>query len=223
MIYLLLGEVYETARPLIAAGEPLPWIAGTLTARAIPILATPTHFLYPKVASFLTRGPSWTVNRLPSYWAEKIILNPPEGDDAAHWREIEWLLEWYLDGLRTEQDLGIFRARGIFERVLALYNNPASSAKTKELVIRLLFRAAAVGGGSTTLITRAGVLSWVKMQLANVAGGKGKQDRKSGSNGARVEKVLKKLVGRLWETCDKARVEEWSGGGAAREMQRLAE
>lgn len=206
----------------MAAGEAFPWIAGTLAIRAIPLLADPTSFLYPKMGSFLTRGPSWTVNRLPSYWAEKVILNPPEGDDAAHWREIEWLVEWYLDGLRTEQDLGIFRARGIFERVLALYNDPASSRKTKELVMRFLFRTAAVEGGSTTLITRAGVLSWVKMQLANVAGGKGKRDRK-GLGGAREEKVLKKLAARLWETCDKARVEEWSGGGAAKEMQRLAE
>ncbi|KAB2574602.1 Uncharacterized protein DBV05_g6683 [Lasiodiplodia theobromae] len=222
LIYLLLGEVYETARPLIGTDEPLPWIAGTLAARAIPILADPTNFLYPKVGSFLTRGPSWTVGRLPSYWAEKIILNPPEGDDAAHWREIEWLLEWYLDGLRTEKDLGIFRARGIFERILALYNDPASSRRTKQLVIRLLFRTAAVEGGSTTLITRAGVLSWVKMQLANVAGGKVTRGRKSIA-AAREEKVLKRLVGRLLETCDKIRVEEWSGGDAAQEMQKLIE
>ncbi|KAL0256105.1 hypothetical protein SLS55_008497 [Diplodia seriata] len=222
LIYLLLGEVYETARPLITMDEPLPWIAGTLAARAIPILADPANFLYPKVGSFLTRGPSWTVGRLPSYWAEKIILNPPEGDDAAHWREVEWLLEWYLDGLRTEKDLNIFRARGIFERVLALYNDPASSRRTKELVIRLLFRTAAVEGGSTTLITRAGVLSWVKMQLANVAGGKAKKGKKS-VNAARGEKALKRLVGRLLETCDKVRVEEWSGGDAAKEMHKLVE
>ncbi|OJD40571.1 ribosome biogenesis protein urb1 [Diplodia corticola] len=222
LIYLLLGEIYETARPLVGTDEPLPWIAGTLAARAIPILADPANFLYPKVGSFLTRGPSWTVSRLPSYWAEKIILNPPEGDDAAHWREIEWLLEWYLDGLRTEKDLGIFRARGMFERVLALYNDPASSRRTKELVIRFLFRTVAVEGGSTTLITRAGVLSWIKMQLANVAGGKAKKDRKSVS-AARAEKTLKRLVGRLLETCDKVRVEEWSGGDAAKEMQKLVE
>ncbi|KAH7050113.1 ribosome 60S biogenesis N-terminal-domain-containing protein [Macrophomina phaseolina] len=221
LIYLLMGEIYETARPLIAADESLPWVAGTLAARAVPILADPASFLYPKMGSFLTRGPSWTVSRLPSYWAEKIILNPPEGDDAAYWQEVEWLLEWYLEGLRTEKDLGIFRARGIFERVLALYNNPASSKRTKQLVLRFLFRTAAVEGGSTTLITRAGVLSWIKMQLANATGNKRVKRERSGVNGIQEETLLKKLAGRLWETCDKGRVEEWSGGGAAQEMELL--
>ncbi|KAK7538095.1 ribosome 60S biogenesis N-terminal-domain-containing protein [Phyllosticta citribraziliensis] len=204
LLYLLLGEVVETSRPVID-NKPLPYIAGSFAADAVGIIADPAHIMYPKVAAFLTKGPSWKIPRLPSYWAEKTLLNPPEGDDDAYWQEASWLLSYFLEGLRTAEDMEIFRARGIFERVLALYSQPDARRETKEKILRLCFRAAAVDG-STTLITRSGIVSWIRIHTA---------DPKSDKT------VLRRLLERLWETCDRAKVFEWSGGGVEKEVQKM--
>ncbi|KAF2083918.1 hypothetical protein K490DRAFT_50448 [Saccharata proteae CBS 121410] len=194
-MYLLLGELTETARSVVDQ-QPLPYLVGAFAARAVTVIATPTHFLYPKINAFLTKGPSWNIGRLPSYWAEKIILNPPE-DDNCYWKEADWFLEFCYEGLRTPMDMEIFRVRNVFERILAIYDLPSVSGKMKVKVLRLLFRAAAVGG-STTLITRSGILSWVQLQLSHKDGN---------------EATHRRLAERLYSTCDHAKVDEWSSGG----------
>ena len=56
--------------------------------------------MYIKVNKFLNKGPPWNVTKLPSYWIDKVMLHPPSDDDSHH-REVEWLLDALLDGLRT--------------------------------------------------------------------------------------------------------------------------
>lgn len=105
-----------------------------------------------------------------------------------------------------KQDMEIFRARSVFERLLALYISPFASEKLRVKILRLLFRAAAVGG-STTLITRSGVISWIQVQLT-------KKDKH--------ERLLKRLATRLYaETCDKERVDEWSAGGITKAVEAI--
>lgn len=191
---LLLGQTIETSKGYIES-EPLPYVAGVFASRAIVVLADPTHHMYPKINEYLNRGPSWNVERLPSYWADKIILNIPSDDNAYH-KEVEWYVEFLFDCLRTPKDMEIFRSRGIFERILSLYSAPSSSSKLKNKIIRIIFRAAAIDGGSTTLITRFGVLGWVEGQLSRTD---------------RHEETLKTLKARLRERCDISKVDEWSG------------
>jgi nucleolar pre-ribosomal-associated protein 1 len=76
----------------------------------------------------------------------------------------------------------------------------------KEKILRLLLRATHVDG-STTLITRCGVLSWVKMMLDN-------QDPR--------QRMLKALALRVYETCDRERVNEWSSGAIAKTAAAIA-
>lgn len=71
-----------------------------LAARLLSVVADPLHIMYEKVNKFLQKGPRWNVAKLPSYWVDKILLNPPTGDDA-HYQEAEWLLDALIDGLRT--------------------------------------------------------------------------------------------------------------------------
>lgn len=97
--YVLAGEVVETAKINIFK-SPLPYFAGVLAARSLLVVADPLHFMYGKVNKFLNKGPRWNVTKLPSYWVYKILLNPPTDDDAHH-REVEWLLDALIDGLRT--------------------------------------------------------------------------------------------------------------------------
>ncbi|KAF2203182.1 hypothetical protein GQ43DRAFT_479245 [Delitschia confertaspora ATCC 74209] len=193
---LLLGEAVETARPVVDE-SPLPYVASVFAARAVSIVVDPTHFMFGKVNKLLIKRPSWTVENLPRYFAANIIRNEPEQNDSYH-KEVEWLVDYLIDCLRTTEDMEIFRNRSIFERVLTYYASSVCSISSKEKIVRLLFRGAAVGG-STTLITRCAVLSWIQMRLAQ-------RDHRA--------PMLRQLAARLYETCDKERVEEWSNGKA---------
>lgn len=55
--------------------------------------------MYSKVNKFLNKGPSWNVQRILSYWIDKILLREPEDDDGYD-LEVEWLLKLLVNGLR---------------------------------------------------------------------------------------------------------------------------
>lgn len=97
--YVVVGELLETAKDA-TSDNSLPYIAGVLAVRLLAVVADPLHIMYEKVNNFLHKGPRWNVAKLPSYWVDKILLNPPTGDEA-HYYEAEWLLDALIDGLRT--------------------------------------------------------------------------------------------------------------------------
>lgn len=98
-IYVLVGEVIEVAKDYMV-DRPLPHFAGVIAAHSLLVLAEPLHFMYTKINKFLNRSPRWVVDKLPSFWVDKILLHPP-ADENAHYAEVEWLLEALVDGLRT--------------------------------------------------------------------------------------------------------------------------
>ena len=98
-VYILLGEVIETVEHL-ASGTPLPHFAGVFASHSFLVLAEPLHPLYTKINGFLHKGPRWKVDKLPSYWIDKITLQSPTEDDGYR-AEIKWLLDILFDGLRT--------------------------------------------------------------------------------------------------------------------------
>ena len=90
----------------------------------------------------------------------------------------------------------LFRRSNIFEQLLSHYSSRSCAVAEKEKIIRLLLRATHVGG-STTLITRCGLVSWIQMMLD------GHDPR---------HRALRVLALRLHETCDVEKVGQWSGG-----------
>ena len=195
-IALLIGELGETfEHQYLPHNSALPYLAGTFVTRALQVQIQPAHYMYPKLNHYLIRGPEWRVDRMPSYWISNTIRSLPEEDDA-FWKEGQWVLDWFVDGLRTPDDLDIMRKANVFEKVMALSCSPgvASRPSVRQRMLELLFRATCVDGGSTTLITRTGVLSWLDM----------------------VEKtdapVCAALRERIWNTCDPEGIKAWSGG-----------
>lgn len=66
--------------------------------------------------------------------------------------------------------------------------------------MEILWNAAAVEGGGTTLITRNGVISFIEMQLSRSS--LTQKDKTS----------LKRLAARLFESSAKGHIKEWSKG-----------
>lgn len=202
---LLLGEITETFeqqyyKPDIA----LPYIAGTFGVRAVQVLTEPSHHIYPKMNRYLIRGPEWRVNKMPNYWLSNTVLALPEDDDG-YWKEVQWVLDWLVDGLRTPADLDVLRRGDVFEKAMALWTSPgaASHKFIRERALELLFRATCVEGGSNVLVTRSGVLSWLE-SIAITEGD-----------------VAKKLKERVLETCDAGRFEAWAKGETKRKEEAL--
>ncbi|KAL8642298.1 MAG: hypothetical protein Q9228_001006 [Teloschistes exilis] len=151
-LYLLAGEFVETVKDSIA-DRPLPYFAGVIAAESCLVLADPLHMLYAKVNKFLNRGPTWNVEKLPSYWVEHVLMRPPTNDDD-YYKEVSWLLDQLIDGLRTPEDMELYRRCHILERLLSLAASPLLPTLLQDKLFLLLFRCIHVGG-STTLVTRS--------------------------------------------------------------------
>ncbi|PPJ59965.1 hypothetical protein CBER1_11034 [Cercospora berteroae] len=205
-ISLLIGELTETFElHYLPLDKPLPYLAGTFAARALNIQTQPSHYLYAKLNHFLIRGAKWDVKRLPRYWIEKTFLSEPDDDDA-YWKEVQWVLDWLVDGIRTSADLEILRKGDqkkdatkkpeVMEMVLALWGSTGARRNrlVRERIAELMYRVSCVEGGSDVLITRSGGLSWLEM--AKQEGGAG---------------LMEALEARVEERCDGERIQNWKG------------
>lgn len=193
-LWVLLNQTLETVDSL-PDSKPLPYVGGVFAAQCVKILAEPIHFMYPKISKFLTSRPYWEVRNLPRKFMHLIVTSEPDEDDGYH-KEVGWFLDYLLDCLRTTDDMEIFRTNNIFERLLSFYASKSCAIAEKEKVVRLLLRAASVGG-STTLITRCGLVSWIRMMLDN--------------NDYR-HRELRQLASRVYGLCDRDKVDQWSSG-----------
>lgn len=198
-VWLLLSELAETARESINDG-PVPSPIASFACHALNVLRDPLSSLYPKVNTFLTRGPFWSLDRLPL--VDEILSEEPVVADA-YYTQINWLLAYLIDGLRTPRDLELFhkkRAKGpAFERILAVAANPYMRLPLRTQLLRLLYRATTIDGGSTTLTTRFGIVNWLDARAA-------------GCTDAAEAAIYEALRRRILETCDLDRIRGWSRG-----------
>ncbi|EDU42287.1 conserved hypothetical protein [Pyrenophora tritici-repentis Pt-1C-BFP] len=189
-LYLLLGELLETVDA--TGGEAFPYVGGVLAARCAGIVADPTHSLFSTVNRFLTASPAWDINSLLRFFWHRIVATQPD-DDTTYHKEVEWYFDYLMDSLRTPADMELFRRSNIFEQLLSHYGSRSCPASAKDKMVRLLLRATHVGG-STTLITRCGLIPWIQMMLDG--------------HDAR-HRALRTLAARVYETCDQEKVAAW--------------
>lgn len=203
-VWLLLSELVESSRSQVDLGA-VPSAFTAFAIHALDVLRNPLHPLYPKVNSFLTRSPIWSLEKLPM--AHDILHGEPSEDDK-YYTEITWLLVYLLDSLRTPFDLGVFHKKRWIEKILTVGSNPYLRSNLRTRILRLVYRATCIDGGSTTLVTRFGIFSWLDAQRAAC-------DLKEDAH------VYVALMRRIWETCDQSRVMHWSKGGVEKLLSEL--
>ncbi|RAQ62121.1 ribosome biogenesis protein Urb1 [Aspergillus flavus] len=204
-VFLLTGELLETVKQ-IGLESPVPWIVGECASNCLAVLVNPMNKLYGKVNKFLQKAPSWEPEKIPSYWIDKILLHEPELDDG-YFEETNWLLDLLIKGLRTETDMGIYRRANVFERALSFYESPGPSLPSKRKILHLLYRSTQVQG-STTLITRAGIVSWIQSQIPALGG--------------KEVPTFTAMAFSLYESSEQDRVMKWSGGSVAQAVENIA-
>ena len=190
---VLIGELCETfEKQCLTEDRPLPYLTGTFAAKALSVLMEPTHFMYPKVNKYLIKDPEWKIRKMPVYWFANTALAQPVEDDA-YLKEVSWVVEWFVDGLRTPFDFEILRRGDALAKVLAFYASPGAR-RVKGLrrsVLEVVYRATCVEGGSDVLVSRMGVLAWLDLVGGEMAG---------------------LMRSRVLETCLKDRLQRWTGG-----------
>ncbi|KAG6038025.1 hypothetical protein E4U40_000014 [Claviceps sp. LM458 group G5] len=195
-IWLLLSEIAESSKPLVDQG-PVPSALTAFAIHGLDVLKNPLHPLFPKVNSYLTRSPVWGPDKVPL--AHDILHGTPSDDDK-YYTELTWLLAYLLDSLKTPFDLGVFHKKRWFEKLLSLGSNPYLRTALRTRLFRLIYRATCIEAGSTTLVTRFGLISWLDSHRAACP----------------VEDdvlMYEALMRRAWQTCDQDRVRAWSKGG----------
>ncbi|ROW09646.1 hypothetical protein VMCG_02253 [Cytospora schulzeri] len=195
-VWLLLSELVESCKGHVDEG-PIPNTIVAFARHALGVLKDPLHCLYGKVNSFLTKGPTWRLDKL--LMVHDILQEGPELDET-YYSELSWLFVYLLDGLQTVPDMSLYHNTRLFERLLSLASNPYLRQTLKTQILKVLYRATCVEGGSTTLITRFGIVSWLEAQGA----------AHSSSPGGDVYKAL---LRRIWETSDKEKTSTWSKHG----------
>lgn len=203
-VWLLLSELAESCKVQVNVG-PVPSAFVAFSIHSLDILKSPLHPLYPKINTYLTRSPIWPLEKLPM--AHDILHGEPSEDDK-YYTEATWLLTYLLDGLKTPFDLGVLHKKRWFEKILALGSNPYLRTNLRTRILRIIYRSTLIEGGSTTLVTRFGVLSWLDGQRVGCA---------SPEDAALYTALMKQT----WETCDQARVSVWSKGGVSKLMEKL--
>jgi len=196
-MWLLLMELIESVRSEPVDAGTVPSSILSFASRAIDVLKSPLHALYEKINLFLTSGPVWALDRIPLLTT---IVSVGPSEDGTFYTEVSWLLSYLIDSLRNEADLALFHRRKVFERVLALACNPYMGNNLRTQVLRLVYRATMIKGGSDTLITRFGVVSWLRTQKAAAAAEMGDAE------------LYQAVIRRMWETCDQDRIRAWSAG-----------
>lgn len=197
-VWLLLSELTESCKPHIDAA-PIPNTVVAFARHVLAVLKDPLHPLYGKVNTFLLKGPTWRLDRL--LMVHDILQEGPELDDA-YYGELSWLFSYLLDGLAAAPDMALYHNTRLFERLLSLMGNPYMRQSLRTQALRVIYRATCIEGGSTTLITRFGIVSWLEAQRTA-----------HGSAAAAGGDMYKALLKRIWETADQARVVEWSKHG----------
>ncbi|CAK7224414.1 hypothetical protein SBRCBS47491_005543 [Sporothrix bragantina] len=226
-VWLLLSELVESAKAWMTDAEtsalPVPSHFVSFSMHALDVLRNPLHCLYAKVNTFLTAGPVWRQRTFPL--VHDIVHDGPSETDT-YYAEISWLLVYLLDSLRTPADIDSFRSRRLFESLVSIASNPYMRSSLRRQILRILCRVSEIEGGSTTLITRSGIVSWLTALNATTGtrnAGQAKRPAaeravgaKEGAEGQGEDdeaRVVQALLKRLWDTCDQDRVENWSMHG----------
>jgi nucleolar pre-ribosomal-associated protein 1 len=222
-LYLLLGEVCETAKQhALTAAAPsrpltngisnsqkrekdpsLPSFIAALATLFLSNLTNPADKMYAKTNRYLLLGPTWTpVTRVIPYWIDQILLQEPEYDEPDMWEmEVGRFLDVLIAGMRSEQDLELYRKSGIFERLGSLYFTVPLGGEgkvgMKKKILHVFCNTMEVEGGADTLITRVGVRAWLDMVRVH-------EERE-----IEMVRVVAALKGKLKERCSKEYIERW--------------
>ncbi|ANB13248.1 Urb1p [Sugiyamaella lignohabitans] len=170
----------------------LPSCVCTMMALTLPVMTNPGHYLNEKAVDFLLSTPSLRATELPMFSA----ITKTSSENAI--REIQWLFENLTYSLSTQKDVALYMQKGVFEYALSV-KELSSSIKIEPLILKTQEAI----GGSMSLVTRNGALSWTINELSY---SKEDSDRAY---------LFRKLGSRFVASSDSQKLNEWTDDAIA--------
>lgn len=101
--------------------------------------------------------------------------------------------------------MDIYRRANVFERILSLYESPSVGNSSRKKILHIIYRATQVGG-STTLVTRAAIISWIQGQVVL---------------NAKDASTITALAHAVYDSSDKERIDNWSGRAVLQSIEEI--
>lgn len=133
----------------------------------IPVLSNPGHILFEKAFRWVLKSPSVRSNEIPLFNEITTIKSGGEDSDD-YYKQISWLLNSFIVGIRTKTDIELLRNKKIFEWLLNLENSPYVNIRTRYLIIELISVCQNTEEGGDTLISRFGGLSYIESRISTI-------------------------------------------------------
>ena len=100
----------------------------------------------------------------------------------------------------------LYRRSNVFEHLLSIIGSPMTHTAITGKIMEILFRCTYVNG-STTLVTRYSITTWIALSLV------GAKDK--------LREQLHLLAETVQATCDQVRVEDWSDQSIKATLKKL--
>ncbi|KAK6462327.1 ribosome 60S biogenesis N-terminal-domain-containing protein [Scheffersomyces coipomensis] len=200
----------------------IPHLIYYFYSNLIPILSNPGNFLYEKSFRYVLSNPYLKSNDIPLY--SSIILskiNDSETEnDESYYKQINWLIESFIDGTVNTEDLNLVKFRNVIEWLMNLTNSPYISVKIKYLILKYLYIIESIDQGADLLITRFGILTNLNQVLDKV-----NQEEYSKRDDLLKQQLLlniKQVILRLGVVGESSkRIRDWTGDDLPQYIKRV--
>jgi len=115
-LWLLIGEIVETASGANLELYPLSGIGSSFACAALKVVLDASHHMFARVNRYLIKDPYWDVRKLVDWFLKRAILDPDkdmhhhnhqagmvqgdkDGGEGRYWEEIAWILNFVAHGI----------------------------------------------------------------------------------------------------------------------------
>lgn len=144
--------------------SPLIWLT---IARISTVLAQPASFMFEKAFRWVLSCPSIRENEVPLLQQAMSLKNLSDGNED-YYKYLQWILDSVHQGLKTESDVNLLKARNVLEWLMNLLNSPYLSFKLRTTIKGIIYKLQRIGSAGSTLITRYAAISQIESEQQSV-------------------------------------------------------
>ena len=147
----------------IQVPSPIIWF---FISRISDILIQPSSPLYEKAFRWVLNGHFIRFNEIPLL--QELIVPPIKGGNYEnYYKQLSWVLECLEQGIKTEKDVNLLNAKGVFEWLLNTLSSPYLNSRLKSLINSIFYKVQRIDNGGSTLLTRFAILSSLELNDIN--------------------------------------------------------
>ncbi|KAJ3274214.1 hypothetical protein HDV01_003287 [Terramyces sp. JEL0728] len=141
----------------------VPQMMACFVAQSLAIMLKPDSDLYPQINRFCLQRPAMDLTDVPMFYQ---MFYSQSSDNR---KDRHWILKLILHGLATKVDFQLLKRRFVLDILQSYFVSPMADMFAKQLVFQIIFKLCDIPSAVSTLITRQGILSYLKGISATVS------------------------------------------------------